>query len=432
VARNLLKHHHATSFVSEAVARPLVSRLRVSPSPRLAAAITPIATSTPVPITLSPAQPPPFPASATSATSYLAFDLLSTAILIVDPARRVLYANTAAEHLFGISRKTLCGAQLTRIIDAAATDVFDVLAHVIDRQTGYSESNVAVPLANRQTRYCSLLATPLDARQIVLEFQALDQHIKIAREERLHEQQRTNRELLRHLAHEIKNPLGGIRGAAQLLERELEHDSANAGLTEYTQVIVSEADRLQKLLDRLLTPQRLPKIEAVNVHEVLEYVRNVLLLEFPDGLRIARDYDISLPDLMGDREQLLQAFLNVVRNAAQALQGHGEIRLQTRVARQVTIARERHKLALEIRVSDAGPGVPAHLQESIFSPLVSGREGGVGVGLSIAQNFVQQHAGVIEFDSVPGETHFIVLLPLVPSAPLRATSNTVAATQAAK
>lgn len=351
--------------------------------------------------------PEPFP-STTTAHQFAGLDLLSTAILIVDKDRRIMHANTAAENLFAFSRKNAKGTLLTRVLTDADRDVHDVLEHVFSEQTGFSGSSISVALPNRTVLQCSMVATPTESGNVVLEFQALDQQLRIAREERLLEQQKRNRELLRNLAHEIKNPLGGIRGAAQLLGQELE----NEALTEYTQVIVSEADRLQKLLDRLLTPHRLPKIERINVHEILEYVRNVLQLEFSEQLLIQRDYDISLPDIEADREQLVQAFLNVMRNAAQAIGGIGEVAIQTRIARQVTIARERHKLALEIRICDKGPGVPDHLRESLFNPLVSGREGGIGVGLSIAQNFINQHGGVIEFESAPGDTKFLITLPV--------------------
>jgi two-component system nitrogen regulation sensor histidine kinase GlnL len=222
------------------------------------------------------------------------------------------------------------------------------------------------------------------------------------------EQQQANRELIRNLAHEIKNPLGGIRGAAQLLERELQ----DAELREFTQVIVKEADRLQSLMNRLLTPNRLPRIERVNIHEVMERVRTLLLAEFPEGLEIKRDYDTSLPEITGDKEQLIQAILNVARNAAQATGGLGEIRMVTRIARQVTIARMRYRHAIAVSIEDDGPGVPPDLADRIFYPLVSGRQGGTGLGLSLAQSFVSQHHGLIEFESDPGRTRFTLVLPL--------------------
>jgi len=252
--------------------------------------------------------------------------------------------------------------------------------------------------------------TPIESLEsrLILEFRELEQQIKIARENRLLEQQAANRELIRNLAHEIKNPLGGIRGAAQLLERELDA----AELREFTQVIVKETDRLQSLMNRLLTPHRQPKVEMLNVHEVTERVRTLLLAEFPEGLMVHRDYDTSLPEIRGDKEQLIQAILNVARNAAQATEGRGEIRLVTRISRQVTIARTRYRHALAVTVQDNGPGVPKELADRIFYPLVSGRDGGTGLGLSLAQSFVSQHQGLIEFDSAPGRTRFTILLPV--------------------
>jgi two-component system nitrogen regulation sensor histidine kinase GlnL len=228
------------------------------------------------------------------------------------------------------------------------------------------------------------------------------------------ERAQANKELIRNLAHEIKNPLGGIRGAAQLLQMEID----SRELIEYTQVIIHEADRLQSLVDRLLAPHRRPhQVGDVNIHEVCERVRSLILAEFPKGLRLSRDYDTSIPEFRGDREQLIQAVLNIAHNAAQALAervaaGDAQITLRTRIARQVTFGKRRYRLALELHVIDNGPGVPDSIKERIFYPLVTGRDGGSGLGLTLAQNFVQQHHGLIECDSVPGRTDFKVLIPL--------------------
>jgi two-component system, NtrC family, nitrogen regulation sensor histidine kinase GlnL len=225
---------------------------------------------------------------------------------------------------------------------------------------------------------------------------------------------RVTKELIRNLAHEIKNPLGGIRGAAQLLEMDLEDKS----LIEYTQVIIHEADRLQALVDRLLAPHRRPHIVAeVNIHEVLERVRSLVLAEFSKGLVIVRDYDASLPEFRGDREQLIQAVLNITHNAALALtqrrqDGDARIVLRTRAARQVTIDRTRYRLALDLHIEDNGPGVPAEIRDRIFFPLVSGRDGGSGLGLTLAQDFIQQHHGLIECESEAGRTVFKIQIPL--------------------
>ncbi len=227
-----------------------------------------------------------------------------------------------------------------------------------------------------------------------------------------------NKELLRNLAHEIKNPLGGIRGAAQLLQM----DMTDKSLIEYTQVIIHEADRLQSLVDRLLAPHRQPHVRGeVNVHEICERVRQLILVEFPQGLTVVRDYDASIPEFLGDREQLIQALLNIAHNAAQALEeriadGTATLTFKTRIARQTLLgqgsARMRHKLALELHVVDNGPGVPEGIKDRLFYPLVTGRAGGSGLGLSLAQNFVQQHGGAIECDSEVGRTDFKILLPL--------------------
>ena len=253
-----------------------------------------------------------------------------------------------------------------------------------------------------------------EEESILVELWPLEQQVRQDREERVREQALANKELIRNLAHEIKNPLGGIRGAAQLLEMELE----SRDLKEYTQVIIHEADRLQSLVDRLLAPHRHPHLVGdVNIHEVCERVRSLVLVEYPQGLKVVRDYDTSIPEFRGDRAQLIQALLNVVQNAAQALteriaQGDAVITLRTRVARQVTFGRQRYRLALELHVIDNGPGVPDAIKERIFYPLVSGRDGGSGLGLTLAQTFVQRHHGLIECDSVPGRTDFRILIPL--------------------
>jgi two-component system nitrogen regulation sensor histidine kinase GlnL len=259
-----------------------------------------------------------------------------------------------------------------------------------------------------------IVAASDQSGEVIVELVPLEQQTRQEREARLLEQAQANKELIRNLAHEIKNPLGGIRGSAQLLEMELDSKE----LTEYTQVIIREADRLQTLVDRLLAPHRRPHVVGdVNIHEVCERVRALILAEFPKGLQVVRDYDISIPEFRGDREQLIQAVLNIAHNAAQALQdrmaqGDGQITLKSRVLRQVTLGKQRYRLALELHVIDNGPGVLDAIKERIFFPLISGREGGSGLGLTLAQTFVQQHHGTIECDSEPGRTDFKVLIPL--------------------
>jgi len=336
-------------------------------------------------------------------------DLLATAVVLVDEELRIVHANPAAEALFAFSLKNVGGQPLTQQF-ADAGEFTSSLKGVRKNNWSYSGRDLTLTRPGHASLQLNCLVTPIEgaAARLLIEFRPIDQQLRIAREQRQMDQQRANRELIRNLAHEIRNPLGGLRGSAQLLERELERPE----LREYTQVIIKEADRLQALMDRLLTPHKPPQIAALNIHEVLERVRSLVLAEFPDGIRIVRDYDASLPDLHGDKEQLIQAVLNIARNAAQALKGKGQIEFRTRAARQVTLAKQRYKLALELHVIDNGPGIPEELRERIFYPLVSGRDGGSGLGLTLSETFVQHHHGTIECDSKPGRTCFTIMLPL--------------------
>ncbi len=342
---------------------------------------------------------------------YGGLDLLATAVLVLDAKRRIVHANPAAENLFEMSRKQLVAHTPTELFGDAAT-LNAAIGKAIASGASYTEQELELGLGARPKLHlvCTVSAVDAGPAALLLEFRHIDQQLKIAREERQLQQQQANRELIRSLAHEIKNPLGGIRGAAQLLERELEH----AQLIEYTQVIIGEADRLQSLVNRLLTPHRLPRFRRTNIHEILVRIKGVVQAEFPQ-VNVVSDFDISLPDFEADPEQLTQAILNVVRNAAQAVTGHAagpEIRMRTRVARYVTLAKKRHRLALALSIADNGPGIPESIRERIFYPLVSGREGGSGLGLTIAQTFIAQHQGTIECESVPGHTVFTILLPL--------------------
>ena len=344
-----------------------------------------------------------------SSSSFSGLDLLATPVILVDDELRIAHANPAAEDLFAFSLKNVIGQPLAQLfIDA--DEVIAGLNDALGHNWSYTGRDVTLTRPGQASLHLNCLITPTEtsAARFLIEFRPIDQQLKLAREQRQMDQQQANRELIRNLAHEIRNPLGGLRGSAQLLERELDRPE----LREYTQVIIKEADRLQALMDRLLTPHRPPQVAALNIHEVLERVRSLVLAEFPDGIRIERDYDASLPDLFGDKEQLIQAVLNIVRNAAQALGGKGKIEFRTRAARQVTLAKQRYKLALELQVVDNGPGIPEELRERIFYPLVSGRDGGTGLGLTLSQTFVQHHHGTIECDSEPGRTCFTITLPL--------------------
>jgi len=341
-------------------------------------------------------------------TPYAGLELLSTAVLMLDERLHVTYANPAAETLLAHGRKHLIGVEMDKALPGNP-ELGERLRLSLASDAGFNEHDVELDIGG-ETMHVTCIITPIESGEsrLMLELREFEQQRRIAREAKIMEQQQANKELIRNLAHEIKNPLGGIRGAAQLLEREL----ADAELREFTQVIVKETDRLQSLMNRLLTPSRLPHVEPINIHEVMERVRMLLLAEFPEGLAIKRDYDASLPDMVGDKEQLIQAILNVARNAAQATSGKGEVRFLTRIARQVTIARCRHRHAIAVHIEDDGPGVPEGIAERIFYPLVSGREGGTGLGLSLAQSFVSQHHGIIEFESDPGRTCFTILLPV--------------------
>jgi two-component system nitrogen regulation sensor histidine kinase GlnL len=356
-------------------------------------------------------------AEASGTGSYAGLDFLTSAVIILNAEACVEHANGAAETLLEFSLRSMLGQRFAALFRNGAL-IDGLFAEALEHQYSNKRLDLTLEPQGRESLQVHAIVTVLPDQPrtpVVLELQEIDQQLKLNREERILDQTQANRELIRNLAHEIKNPLGGIRGAAQLLELELEAPE----FREYTQVIIKEADRLQTLVDRLLAPHRRPHIVAnINIHEVCERVRSVVLAEYPRGLAIERDYDISIPELRGDKEQLIQVLLNIAHNAAQALQeqirdGSAEIIFRTRVARKVTIAKTRHRLALELHVIDNGPGVPEDLKERIFFPLVSGREGGSGLGLTLAQTFVQQHQGVIECESRPGRTEFTIYLPLL-------------------
>jgi two-component system nitrogen regulation sensor histidine kinase GlnL len=347
-----------------------------------------------------------------------AFDLLATMVAVVQPDGMCLHANAAFEIQLGVARRALIATMLPDWLgepqplretlaavcaNRIASGRFD--GHLRRLAGGHGELLPVHVIVNQTD----------DPERVLVEMIEIEQQTRQDREERTQGQAQANKELVRNLAHEIKNPLGGIRGAAQLLGMELE---GKRELTEYTQVIIAEADRLQLLVDRLLAPHRRAHIVAdVNIHEVCERVRSLVVAEHPRGLLFKRDYDTSIPEFRGDREQLIQAVLNVAHNAVQALAerilaGDAELALRTRIGRQVTIGKQRWRLALELHIEDNGPGVPEAIRDRIFFPLVTGREGGSGLGLTLAQTFVQQHQGSIECVSVPGRTVFTILLPL--------------------
>jgi len=341
-------------------------------------------------------------------TAFAGLDLLSSAVILLDERLRIRHLNPAAENLFAVSQRVCLGRPLAQLLGTPAA-LSAALENVLAKKWSYTGHDIVIARDSAESIHLDCTVSPIETAQarLLLEFRPIDQQLRAAREEREAVQQRANRELIRNLAHEIKNPLGGIRGSAQLLDRELD----NPALKEYTQVIIHEADRLQDLMHRLLSSHRAMQPAQINIHEILERVRRLIHAEFP-GVRVRRDYDTSLPDITGDREQLIQAILNIARNAAQAMKGEGEIVTRTRAVRQVTLAKKHYRLALELQVIDNGPGIPEEIRDRIFYPLVSGREGGTGLGLALAQSFVQHHHGSIEAESVPGRTCFTLRLPL--------------------
>jgi two-component system nitrogen regulation sensor histidine kinase GlnL len=345
-------------------------------------------------------------------------DLLASSVLVLDGLGRIRYANAAAQDLLKASVKSLLSQKLSDLF-VNGQELQDLFEQSLDSQFADKRQDLILERAGGEPLQVQIVFTVLDNPDtpVLIEIRENVQQVKQDREERILDQSQENKELLRNLAHEIKNPLGGIRGAAQLLEMEL-HGRDAKDLREYTQVIIKEADRLQTLVDRLLAPHRIPHIVGdVNIHEVCERVRSLIMAEFPRGLTIQRDYDLSIPDFRGDVEQLIQSVLNIALNAAQSLferieAGDAEMVFKTRIVRQVTIAKVRYKLALELHIIDNGPGISPDIVDRIFFPLVSGREGGSGLGLTLAQTFVQQHMGVIECESRTGVTDFRVLIPL--------------------
>ena len=349
-----------------------------------------------------------------SAQRFQSLDMLATLVAVVRGDGTLVFANAALEDALGLSRRALQGSRfqdcfedppaLVSALDGARNNDFAALRY-----------DAWLKRLNQDPLQVHVVVAQTEATdEVLVELLPLEQQTRQDREDRLMEQAQANKELIRNLAHEIKNPLGGIRGAAQLLQMDLHSKE----LVEYTQVIIREADRLQSLVDRLLEPHRHAHVVSdVNIHEVCERVRSLILAEFPKGLRVVRDYDTSIPEFRGDREQLIQAVLNIAHNAAQALAERiadqsAVLTLRTRVGRQVTFGKQRYKLALELHVIDNGPGIPDEIKDRIFFPLVSGRDGGSGLGLTLTQTFVQQHHGLIECSSEPGRTDFKILIPL--------------------
>lgn len=338
---------------------------------------------------------------------------LSTAILLLDENACVIFANQAAENLLKESSAQLTGRKLVEFI-ANAHDLMQLVESASQTQALYTGRQMHLELPGRENVTVDATTTPLlDLNQVLIELIPMDRYLRIDRDAAIKDHHQVTRQMVRGLAHEIKNPLGGIRGSAQLLSREL----PDADLQDYTNIIIEETDRLTALVDRMLGPRSLPNKNLCNIHEILERVAKLLELEADAqviSLTVARDYDPSIPDLIVDAEMMLQAILNVARNAMQCLEGTPlpTITFNTRIERQFTIAGKRHRVVLKIEISDNGPGIPEEIQEHLFYPMISRRPGGTGLGLTFAQNIVSQHEGMIEFDSEPGATTFRLFIPL--------------------
>lgn len=340
-------------------------------------------------------------------------EALTTAVLLLDAGGTILYLNAAAQDLLGVGASVARGRPLADFLFPG-----DPVIALLHRAAASGD-----PLASRECElhaiargsepqlvvYCKITPLPDPGMpRLLLELSDLTHQQRISRDNALLAQLGGGRLMARQLAHEIKNPLGGLRGAAQLLEREL----SSAELREYTRVIIGEADRLRSLVDNLLGPTHAPRRAPVNVHELLDHVFHLVRSEAPAGMVILRDYDPSLPLIALDRDQMIQVMLNLARNAVQVMATHGQLTLRTRALTNVTIAEKRHRVVAALQFEDNGPGVPPELRETLFYPLVTARPGGSGLGLAVAQDLATRHGGLVEFESRPGRTIFTLLLPI--------------------
>lgn len=343
----------------------------------------------------------------------LLIESLTTAVLIIDDQLNFRYLNPAAEMLLAVSGQQVEGAHIGAYF-YESDEALETLKEAAEAQHNYTKRQVNWQLVNGQSLTVDYTVTPMvDESGLIIEIQPLDRMLRISREEASVSAHETTRNLVRGLAHEIKNPLGGIRGAAQLLAREL----PDQRLEEYTGIIIAEADRLRNLVDKIMGPHQPPSIKAINVHEVTERVAAIVGAESGGKLKITRDYDPSIPSLPGDKEQLIQAILNVARNAWEALEDAGmveagEILISTRIQRHYTIGRAHYPLVCRIDITDNGPGINPNIIEEIFFPMISGRAQGTGLGLAISQQLISQHSGLIDCRSEPGRTQFSIYLPM--------------------
>jgi two-component system, NtrC family, nitrogen regulation sensor histidine kinase GlnL len=336
---------------------------------------------------------------------------MHSVVMLLDSALKLRFINPAGEMLFAVSSQRFLNQPVQNVL--FDKDVSMALAQVLQTGSPFTERELVLDLGYRDKVTVDLTAIPLyegvgGKPELLVEMKQVDRQLRITREEGLMAQSHATRALVRGLAHEIKNPLGGLRGAAQLLEREL----YNEELKEYTNIIISEADRLQELMNQMLGPSTLPRKREINVHEAMERVRQVVRAELSEQIQLVRDYDPSIPFIHADLDQLIQALMNLVRNAAQAVGEEGVITLRTRTLRQYTIGAVLHKLVARVDVIDNGPGIAPEMRENLFMPMVTGRPDGTGLGLPIAQSLINANGGLIEWDSRPGQTIFTILIPI--------------------
>ncbi|MEH6443622.1 MAG: nitrogen regulation protein NR(II) [Oceanospirillaceae bacterium] len=342
------------------------------------------------------------------------FSNLTTSIVVLDARLHAIFMNSSAEVLIGVSASRLAKKPMLKWLMLNVKEQA-LLNNALLENHPYTIREASIITIKGQELIIDYSVSPIELSGkscLLLEIQGRDRLLRIEKEEELIERHATTRNLVRGMAHEVKNPLSGIRGAAQLLERQL----ANKGLQEYTQVIIDEADRLRDLVDKLLGPRTLPELAAINVHSVLERVHLLAAAALKGDIELVRDYDPSIPELHADRSQLIQAVLNVLLNAVQSLHENPvdqpKITIRTRTKRQVTLGAAKHKLVCLIEVTDNGIGIDQELKKSMFFPMISGRADGSGLGLSIAQSIVNQHGGLIECRSECRQTVFSLWLPL--------------------
>ncbi len=339
------------------------------------------------------------------------FDQLSTAVLMFDAELQLKCINNAGEDLLSVSRRRVAGHSPEDIWPNSP--IFNsAIRRTLDSGSRCIERGVDLVLSNNQMIKVDCMITPIfdgeSASEVVVELVDANELVRVIREENLQTVNEAAKESVRGIAHEVKNPLGGIRGAAQLLGKELK----DSDLIEYTNIIISEADRLRNFIDRMMAPNLKTELTCINIHEVIEYVINLIEAETRGGISIKRDYDPSLPDMLFDREQMIQALLNLLRNALQAIQEEGKIVIRTRVLRKITIQHKIHKIVLNLEVIDDGPGIPPEIENGAFYPMITGRAEGTGLGLPIAQQLIQQHGGIIEYERKNDKTCFRILLPM--------------------